>query len=47
MAYAQLFTDPTAWIAVSLTAGLAALPEPVEQDEAALVVSVGAAEVPA
>jgi putative inorganic carbon (HCO3(-)) transporter len=44
LAYAQLFTDPTAWIAASLAASLAALPAAEPAGEASAAVSVVPAE---
>jgi hypothetical protein len=47
MTYAQLFTDPTAWIAASLAASLAGLPAVEAADEASPAIAGRPAEVPA
>jgi O-antigen ligase len=47
LAYAQLFTDPTAWVAAALAPALAALPAAVTVTEPAIDLAPQAAEAPA
>jgi O-antigen ligase len=47
LAYAQLFTDPTAWIAAALGPALAALPATVPVEDTSIGLSPQPAEAPA